>query len=616
MIAKACSRLLVAALLVVALAAPAFAEVRDLVVSHNPDGSDDNQFATIQAAINRARSLMNGNRDITAVRILVRASDVPYGGPIAPVDDVQIIGESVGNTLVELLSANSVDIDGVARVAIRNLTFTTAATAIAVNNSSAVQINNNVFRVGSTGTALRVTGSPDTTIRNNTFYNNGTAVDTASDITITNNIFANNNRAITTQTTLNKVSYNDFFQNNANPASGFAIGVHAIPSPTQADANPRFVDAPDDFRLQAGSAAKGSGNPLYQNFFDTSFDMGAFGGPDNTVVLFPVTGVTAVATSSAVTVSWNRSDNAQVTGYRVYYGSASRDYHGTEASEGASPVTVLGAATTSATLNGLPAAPPAAPAAPNVTATPLNNALLLSWNAVPGASRYLLYHSATSFDAASLPAPVELAGNVTSFTITGLSNDVPHFFAVRAVAENRVFVAVTAVINTAVDSTPGSANESALSAEPAPVALGGAAEGALSAVGSESPSPIAAYPGVKGEGCFIATAAFGFYSAPQVQLLRDFRDRYLMTCAPGRAFVAWYYHYGPYGARFINEHPWLKPPVRAALFPLIATALFLLKVPAPAQLVLAGLVAVAAIGMRIRKSRSRRLETGLQGGAR
>lgn len=69
--------------------------------------------------------------------------------------------------------------------------------------------------------------------------------------------------------------------------------------------------------------------------------------------------------------------------------------------------------------------------------------------------------------------------------------------------------------------------------------------------------------------CFIATAAYGSYLHPQVQLLRNFRDEYLLTNAPGRAFVAFYYLHSPPLADFITRHTVLRSVTRLALTPLV-----------------------------------------------
>ncbi|MFH1672118.1 MAG: CFI-box-CTERM domain-containing protein, partial [Pseudomonadota bacterium] len=72
--------------------------------------------------------------------------------------------------------------------------------------------------------------------------------------------------------------------------------------------------------------------------------------------------------------------------------------------------------------------------------------------------------------------------------------------------------------------------------------------------------------------CFIATAAFGSLMEPHVQVLRDFRDCYLLTNTPGKIFVDLYYTYSPPIADFIAEHDALRMMVRWSLLPLIGAS--------------------------------------------
>lgn len=79
-----------------------------------------------------------------------------------------------------------------------------------------------------------------------------------------------------------------------------------------------------------------------------------------------------------------------------------------------------------------------------------------------------------------------------------------------------------------------------------------------------------------GGGCFIATAAFGSKLAPQVRMLRQFRDQFLLSNGPGQRFVELYYTYSPPIAERIAAHSWLRGLVRLCLYPLVGLSWCLL----------------------------------------
>ena len=73
--------------------------------------------------------------------------------------------------------------------------------------------------------------------------------------------------------------------------------------------------------------------------------------------------------------------------------------------------------------------------------------------------------------------------------------------------------------------------------------------------------------------CLIATAAFGSEIAPQVQVLRGFRDGFVAPTFAGgeflKVFNAFYYSWSPYVAGVERQNPPLRELIKIAIYPLI-----------------------------------------------
>ena len=54
-------------------------------------------------------------------------------------------------------------------------------------------------------------------------------------------------------------------------------------------------------------------------------------------------------------------------------------------------------------------------------------------------------------------------------------------------------------------------------------------------------------------GCYIATMAYGSYEAPEVLVLRRFRDEKLNKTFMGRVFIANYYAFSPLLVKFVKK---------------------------------------------------------------
>jgi subtilisin family serine protease len=185
--------------------------------------------------------------------------------------------------------------------------------------------------------------------------------------------------------------------------------------------------------------------------------------------------------------------------------------------------------------------PPAAPSALNAGAGA--SSVSLTWiNNSTAATAYEV-HRRSGSDTYSLVGTT--AASITSYTDGGLAVGTAYTYKVRAVG-----------------ATGPSDFTAEVSATPQ---AGGSSSGG---------------GGGGGGGCFIATAAFGSPLAPEVESLRVLRDRYLVTNAPGRLFVAGYYRISPPLAQAIAGDERLRAVARFALRPIVAWAHLVLLAPA------------------------------------
>jgi hypothetical protein len=119
--------------------------------------------------------------------------------------------------------------------------------------------------------------------------------------------------------------------------------------------------------------------------------------------------------------------------------------------------------------------------------------------------------------------------------------------------------------------------------------------------------PLAPVPVQDDDSCVIATAAFGSPLSREVETLRRFRNRVLLTSAAGRMLVRVYYRLSPPLARVVGRQPALAAAVRAFLRPVAFGARLSLDRPfAAGALAGLGLVGVAGLALAARRKGRRR----------
>jgi hypothetical protein len=135
--------------------------------------------------------------------------------------------------------------------------------------------------------------------------------------------------------------------------------------------------------------------------------------------------------------------------------------------------------------------------------------------------------------------------------------------------------------NDAGDSNPG--DPRSMEASMVALMMGGYSDGGM-VFGGDGGS------GNKGF-CFIATAAYGSPLDPHVEVLRLFRDRFLLTSRPGQFLVNAYYTLSPPLARAIAPSPLLRAGTRHMLTPFILTVAY----PLPALIILCSGIFLAVV---------------------
>jgi hypothetical protein len=405
-------------------------------------------FATIQAAIDAANPL-----DEVVVEVGT------YNENLSLRTDIDVRGRETARTWLAPQDDQrpTVSIASVQDLQFSNFTLIDASVAVAVINSLNVDIANVVFDSAAI-IALDASLNSTVNVTNSDFLANPIAIQRAtSDVRITNNIFRSNDFTINSPIGVIDNNFNvdaNCWSDNADLIIG---GVDTGYGTGIVIGDPRFVDtSARDFHLEESSPCIdiGIGNDIIDN---TVADAGAYGGEFADALPFPVDAPTLTDSSTEspdevnIDVSWAQNSGYLVTnsvlpgGYRVHYkqNAPGPPYDGSDADNGASPSPIDVGNVTTFTLNTLAPAPPSTIAPRLLTATGGNQSALLTWEAVPGISGYLIHYGIDSTDENQM-----VAGNVTEFTVSGLVNGTTYRFAVSASTQATYYVTVTAVDST------------------------------------------------------------------------------------------------------------------------------------------------------------------------
>ncbi|MFW6118325.1 MAG: InlB B-repeat-containing protein [Chloroflexota bacterium] len=108
-----------------------------------------------------------------------------------------------------------------------------------------------------------------------------------------------------------------------------------------------------------------------------------------------------------------------------------------------------------------------------------------------------------------------------------------------------------------------------------------------------------------GSGCCVATASCGSPTAREIQILREFRDECMLTSPWGEALANLYYTVSPPMAKFVTEHPSLKPIVRAGLVPAVAISAVTVNTTVAQKVAIAGFLVLVSVAVALWVARRR-----------
>lgn len=472
-------------------------------------------------------------------------------------DGIAIKGEELALTVIDGGGSGSV-ITGAASSEINNITIKNGSIGISASDISSLSISNVIIVGNSYGISLD--GSTSVTIYNTVIDQNsssGISLANSSSVTLQNTIISSNSVDISGDET------NSFFASN-NLIYGNTTTYYSTSDSTSKFDDPLFADtASNDYHIKSGSPARDAGTGT--DLDSTIADIGCYGGSAMDSTPFPVSGLSASSPAdSSVALTWSTNDAYNISGYKIYFDSdASGEPYEGSATEGTSPIDAGN--TTSITLTGLPLSAVTAPTAPDgIMTSPGNGSISVSWNAVTEASGYKVYYGTS---AGSYSQDIDV-GAVTSYKIEGLTNGTTYYIAVSSYNSTTYYLAVTAYDSSGYESSIISENETTAS-------LSNLSESPQSTEVSEYPEESIPFPNLKDEGlCFIATAAYGSNLEPDVAILREFRNHFLLTNSIGRAFVNIYYQVSPPLAEIIRGNELLRSFVRVSLIPFVYTAKF------------------------------------------